>query len=120
MGVLAWIVGLVLAAGFVMAGLAKLRGKADLNATRDRLGVSESLWRAIGGLEILGAVGVFIGLLDDGGVEWIGVLAALGLIIITIGAAAHHRRAGDPPKELVPAAVMLVLAVLYVILLAAR
>lgn len=120
MGVLAWIVGLVLAIGFVMAGLAKLRGIADMNATRDRLGVSESLWRAIGGLEILGAVGVFIGLLDDGGIEWIGVLAALGLIITMIGAVVYHRRAGDPSKEMMPPVVMLVLAVLYIILLAVR
>jgi uncharacterized membrane protein YphA (DoxX/SURF4 family) len=119
-GVLAWIVGLVLAIGFLTAGLGKLRGMAGTNAVRERLGVSGSPWRTVGGLEVLGAVGVFLGLLDDGNIEWIGVLAALGLIVTMIGAVVFHARAGDPPREMVPPIVLLVLAALYIILLAAR
>ena len=120
MGVVAWIVGLLLAAGFAMAGVAKIAGVAMMNETRDRLGLSDTLWRTIGGLEILGAIGVFIGLVDDGDVELLGTAAAIGLILTMIGALVYHVRTGDSIQDMMPAAVLLVLAVIYIIALAAR
>ncbi|MEM9564553.1 MAG: DoxX family protein [Actinomycetota bacterium] len=120
MNIVAWIVGLLLAGGFFAAGGAKVRSLEPMVASRDRLGVSPGLFTAIGGLEILGAVGLIIGLTGDGNVEWIGTLAALGLIIVTAGAIVYHRRAADPPQESVPAVAMLVLSVLYIVLLAVR
>ncbi len=120
MNVVAWIVGLLLAGGFIMAGAAKVRGVEQMVASRDRLGISPNLFTAVGGLEILGAIGLIIGLTGDGNVELLGTLAAIGLIIVTAGAIVYHRRAADPPQEMMPAAVMLVLSILYVVLLAIR
>ncbi|MGH1492415.1 MAG: DoxX family protein [Acidimicrobiales bacterium] len=120
MGVLAWIVGLLLAAGFIAAGASKVMGAPMMVQMRDRLGLSDGLLKGIGGLEILGGVGVFIGLLSSGDAELLGTAAAIGLIAMMIGAVVYHVRAGDPPKELVGSIMMLVLAILYIILLAAR
>lgn len=120
MGVLAWIVGLVLAGGFLASGASKLAGVAQMVQAREHLGMSESLQKAVGGLEILGGIGVFIGLLSSGDGELLGTAAAIGLILAMIGAVVYHQRAGDAPKEMVPAIVMLVLAVVYIVLLGAR
>ncbi|MEM7323561.1 MAG: DoxX family protein [Actinomycetota bacterium] len=121
MGVLAWIVGLLLAAGIAMAGVSKLRGDAAMVETQERFGMSAGLFRIIGGLEVLAAIGLIIGLFTDGqNAEWIGFLAAVGLILLLIGAVVSHARAGDPPSGWVPAIVMLALSVLYIIFIGAR
>ena len=120
MGVFAWIVGILLIAMGVMPGSMKLRGHQVSLEIRDHLGVSENLWKTIGGLELAGAVGVFVGLLDDGSLEWIGVVAALGSIALMIGAFVYHQRAGDGPKDMAPGGTVIVLAVLYLIGIAAR
>ena len=46
--------------------------------------------------------------------------AALGLIIMMVGAVDYHRRAGDGPKHWTPAIVMAVLAVLYLVAISQR
>ena len=120
MSVLAWIVGLVVAAGFLAAGASKLMGVPMMAEVRERLGYSEGLQKAIGGLEVLGAIGVFIGLLSSGDAELLGTAAAIGLILLMVGAVVYHQRASDPPKEMGGAIVMLILSVLYIILLAVR
>lgn len=120
MGVLAWIVGLLLAAGFVAAGAAKVAGAPPMLEMKQKMGLSDNLLKGIGGLEILGGIGVFIGLLSSGDAELLGTAAAIGLILMMIGALVYHQRAGDPPKEMAGAIVMLILAVLYIILLGAR
>ena len=43
MGVLAWIVGLLLAAGFVASGASKLMGVPMMVQMRDRLGLTDGL-----------------------------------------------------------------------------
>ncbi len=103
----------VLAAGFGGAGLAKLVGAAPLAAARGHLGLTVSLWRIVGVLEVLGAVGVLVGLGD--GFVTIGVLAGAGLTAMTIGATYYHRHAGDRFVEWLPAVVMGSVAIFYVI-----
>ncbi|MEM7276370.1 MAG: DoxX family protein [Actinomycetota bacterium] len=121
MGVLAWIVGLVLAVGMLGAGSSKLRGVPAMEESRVRFGLSAGLWRMIGALEVLSAPGLIIGLLtNDNNAEWIGFLAAVGIVALLIGAIVYHARAGDAPKEMMPAGVMLVLAVLYIVFIGAR
>lgn len=119
MNVVAWIVGLVLTAGFMMSGAMKLMGQPMAMEMAEKLGFTK-LRQAIGGAEVAGAVGVFIGLLSDGGTEWLGFLAAIGLIATMVGAIVYHARAGDKPKEMMPAAVMGALAVLYIVAIGAR
>ncbi len=70
---------------------------------------------------MLGAVGVFIGILsDESSFEWVGFLAAIGLIVLMVGAVVYHIRGGDKPKDYAPAIVMGALAVLYIIAIGGR
>jgi len=112
--VLGWIIGLALLAMLLMSGVMKLINH-EMTANLSRLGVSDSLKRIIGGLEVAAAIGVLIGLLGDGDNEWLGFLAGVGVIALMIGAIVYHQRAGDEPKESAPAAATLALAVLYII-----
>ena len=120
MAVVAWIVGLVLIVGFGMSGVMKIMGQAMAVEMAEKLGFSK-LRGVIGGLELLGAIGVLIGLLADGrAIEPIGLFAAVGLILAMIGAVVYHVRAGDGPKDFAPAVMMAALSVLYVIAIGTR
>jgi len=100
--------------GFVMYGSGKLAGqKMNLDETRDHLGVSEGLWKAIGALEVAGAAGVLVGLFEA--LAIIGVLAGVGLVAMTTGAVFYHHKAGDSYKNWIPATVMGALVIFYVI-----
>ena len=104
----------VLAAAFIGAGGGKLAGVPMMAEARKHLGVAEGLWKMIGGLEVLGGIGVLVGLHGD--LPIIGVLAAIGLIGMTIGAVYYHQKAGDEMKEWLPAVVMGSVAIIYIIL----
>lgn len=100
------IVTIVLAALFAFSSAIKLFGVPRSLAIRDHLGVSPTLWRVIGLLELAGVVGVLAGL------AWapIGVAAALGLALLAAGAIASHVRASDGFADTAPAVIALVLA----------
>jgi uncharacterized membrane protein YphA (DoxX/SURF4 family) len=101
-----------MAFGFMTFGFGKLADqKMRLDETRDHLGVSEGLWKAIGALEIAGAAGVLIGLL----LPIIGVLAGIGLVAMTTGAVFYPHKAGDSYKDRIPATVMGALVIFYII-----
>ncbi|MGY9082741.1 MAG: DoxX family protein [Acidimicrobiales bacterium] len=59
-------------------------------------------------------VGVLSGLHED--VPIVGILAAAGLVGMTIGAAAYHQKAGDDMKVWAPAVMMGSVAIFYIIL----
>ena len=117
MVVLEWITAILLVAGIGMAGVTKLTRQKMAVDTADRLGYS-NLMMPIGGAEVAGAIGVLIGALSSS-LEWVGVLAALGIVGLMVGALVYHRRAGDS-KDMMPAAVLLVVAVLYIVALFAN
>ncbi len=112
---LEWITGVILTLGFLMTGGMKLMGHPMVTEMADKLGFAK-LRTLIGGAEVLGAVGVFIGIITDD-LEWLGVLAGVGLIALMVGALSYHQRGGDKPKDMMPAAVMGVLAIVYIIAL---
>lgn len=114
MFVLTVILAVMVGAGFLMAGAGRLMGQTMMAEVRVHLDVTEGLWKIIGGLEVAGAVGVLIGLAAD--LPIIGVLAAVGLIALTIGAVFYHQKAGDKPKDWLPAVVMGTLAIFYIIM----
>jgi DoxX-like family len=95
---------IALALLFLAAAAGKFTGMT--NETRDRLGVPAARWRAIGVLELAGVVGVLVGI----EVEELGLAAAGGLLLTSLGALATHAKAGDPPNAFVGAAVGLVLS----------
>jgi uncharacterized membrane protein YphA (DoxX/SURF4 family) len=119
MYILTAILAVLAGGGFMAFGFMMFRSgelvdqKMNLDETRDRLGFSEGLWKAIGALEIAGAAGVLIGLFDR--LAIIGVLAGLGLVAMTTGAVFYHHKAGDSSKERMPATVMGALVILYII-----
>jgi len=106
------IVMLLLAALFTFSASIKLLGVAKSLAIRDHLQVSPTQWRVIGALELAGVAGVLVGLL------WapIGIAAAIGLTLLSIGAVAFHLRASDRVAEMVPAVIGIVLAVATAVL----
>ena len=114
MYVLNVIVALLLGVGFLMLGVGKIIGVKIMTEARQHLGLPSGLFKVIGGLEILGGAGVLVGLHDD--LLIIGILAAVGLVGMTIGAASYHQKAGDVMKEWLPAVMMGSMAIFYVIL----
>jgi uncharacterized membrane protein YphA (DoxX/SURF4 family) len=101
------IVTILLALLFVFSSSIKLLGARQSLEIRDHLGVSPALWRVIGALELAGVAGVLAGLV------WrpIGVAAAIGLALLSVGAIAFHVRASDGFAKTAPAIVGVLLAV---------
>jgi DoxX-like family len=95
------VVTLLLAALFTFSSSIKLLGVPKSLAIRDHLGVSPMQWRMIGALELAGVAGVLAGLL------WppVGIAAAIGLALLSVGAVAFHLRASDRVAEMVPAVI---------------
>jgi len=91
--ILLWIVQGLLALFFVMTGALKLvRSKEQLSA---RMGwvedVSQPVIRMIGFVEILGGLGLFLPSLTRI-LPWLTPLAAIGLVLVMVGAALTHYR----------------------------
>ena len=106
------IVTVLLAVLFTFSSSIKLLGAPQSLAIRDHLGVKPVQWRVIGALELAGVVGVLVGLV------WapIGVAAAIGLALLTVGAVAFHVRASDGVAKTTPAVIGILLAVATAIL----
>jgi hypothetical protein len=107
------IVTILVAALFTFAASIKLLGVSQSLAIRDHLGVKPVQWRLIGACELAGVAGVLVGLM------WapIGIAAAIGLALLTIGAIAFHVRHSDSVADQAPAvigvALTLALAVMH-------
>ncbi|MGI9612061.1 MAG: DoxX family protein [Acidimicrobiales bacterium] len=118
MEVLEWITAIMLVLGIGMAGVMKLMQNEMATDIADRLGYRDRM-TIIGVAEVAGAIGVVIGAISSD-LEWIGVLAAIGIILLMAGALMHHQRAGDSGKDLAPPAVLALVAVVYIIALFAN
>lgn len=102
MGLAVIVVSIVVAAVFVGAGVAKITEQQRMVDSADHFELSHRAHRMIGALEIAGAVGLLLGLL------WspIGIIAAIGLLVLMIGALCFHVRAKDSVQEVTPAIVV--------------
>jgi len=98
MGALVWVLQILLAVIFVAAGLVKLiRPKADLRAQMDWVDdYSDNAVKGIGAVEVLPAIGLILPALTGIGTIFI-PLAALGLVLLMIGAAITHGRRKEYP-----------------------
>jgi uncharacterized membrane protein YphA (DoxX/SURF4 family) len=110
-----WIIAILLAVAFLGSGLMKLaQSKEKLAASGMGWteGFSPAMIKTIGALEILAAVGLILpAVLDIAPV--LVPLAALGLVLIMIGAAVTHARRKEP-QMIVFNVVLLVLAAVVV------
>ncbi len=96
MDALTVVLAVLLGVGFIMFGVGKLIGVKLMAEAQRHLGLPSGLFKMIGALEVLGGVGVIVGLHED--LPVIGVLAGVGLIGMTVGAAFYHQKAGDSMK----------------------
>lgn len=92
----------LLTLGFLGAGIGKLRRAQPVTGILEGLGVTPGLQRIVGALEVLGAVGVIVGLF----LQPLGI--AIGLVLMMIGAIVFHIRAKDTVKNSAGALVLLV------------
>jgi uncharacterized membrane protein YphA (DoxX/SURF4 family) len=99
MNIALWIVQILLALAFLMAGIMKSTQPLEKLATR--MGWVKDLAarnvRLIGILEILGAIGLIIPAVT-GILPWLTPVAAIGLVLTMIGAMITHTRRGEFPS----------------------
>lgn len=96
---------------FAGAGLAKLMSATMSVEMRDALAISPGLWKTIGALEVAGAVAVG-GTLLGWVPQWLGAAAAVGFILLIVGAVLTRIRAKSPFGLILADLVTLALAVL--------
>jgi hypothetical protein len=106
------LVSVVLALLFMATAAGKLTGHAASVAFRDHLAIPAARWQQIGLLEVAGAFGVLIGL----ALRPLGIAAAAGLVLLSLGAVATHVRAGDKPAAALPGVAALALAAAALVL----
>jgi uncharacterized membrane protein YphA (DoxX/SURF4 family) len=108
MNITAAILSILLAFVALAAGAPKVVLKGTSAQLQSHLGLSAGLVRFVGLAEVAAAVGLVIGLF------WrpLGVAAAVGLVVLFIGAIGFHAKAGDysDPKLRTQAMVPIVLA----------
>ena len=109
-----WIVQILLALAFLMAGLMKLTQPYERAAQRMAWvnDFSPTSIRVIGAVEVLGAIGVILPAWT-GILPWLTPLAATGLGIVMLGAMATHLRRHEQP-QMISNVVLLALAAFVV------
>lgn len=112
MSIAATILSVVLAAAFAGSGLTKITGQKAMVESAEHFGIPWPRYRLIGVVEVVAAIGLVVGIW----VRWIGVAAAVGLVLLMAGAVFFHLRAKDGPKMWGPAAALGVLALVTAIL----
>jgi hypothetical protein len=105
----------VLVGCFTMLGLAKVVGAAGMPARAAAVGFTSAAYKRIGALELLAVLGLLLGMV----LPWMGLAAAVGLLLLMTGACITHLRKGDGPREIAPAMVMMAGLVGYVALVTA-
>jgi uncharacterized membrane protein YphA (DoxX/SURF4 family) len=115
MSVVLWIVQVLLALAFLMAGFMKLT--QPIAALNKRMAwtaaVPFALVRFIGLAELLGGIGLILPMLT-GVLPWLTVAAAIGLSIVMISAAIFHLARHEPSH--VPGNVVLLILALVVVI----
>jgi uncharacterized membrane protein YphA (DoxX/SURF4 family) len=114
MNIVIWIVQVLLAIAFGLAGIMKLTQPIDKLATR--MGYvrdfSPIIVRLIGLLELLAAIGLILPALT-GILTWLTPLAAIGLVLVMVGAILTHLRRNEA-TSIVTNVVLLLLALFIV------
>src|SRR5215213_600751 len=111
MGIALWVAQVLLAVAFLGAGATKLMQPKEKLAKN--MGwvedFSQPTVRIIGALEVLGAIGVVLPALT-GILPWLTPLAALGLVLLMLGAALTHLRRAEYGGIAVNAVVLILAA----------
>ena len=116
MNIVLWIVQILLALAFLMAGILKTTQPIDRLAARMQwVNSLRPPWlvRIIGVLEVLGAIGLILPAVT-GILPWLTPIAAIGLVLTMIGAVMLHARRGEA-AHIAPNVVLLLLAAFVVV-----
>ena len=116
MNIVLWVVQILLALAFLLAGT--LKSTQPIAKLADRMQWVKSLRtpelvRVIGILEVLGAIGLILPAVT-GILPWLTPVAAIGLVLTMIGAMMLHMRRGEV-SHIAPNAILLLLAAFVVI-----
>lgn len=112
MNIVAIVVQVLLGLAFLMAGSMKVVGAKQSLQQRDHHKITSWFWRLTGGIEILGAIALLIGI----EVHWLSVVAAAVLGATMLGAIYTHLiRSKDPVPVALPPAVLGLLALLVLV-----
>ena len=107
MNIVVWVVSALLALVFLGAGFMKLSKSREELAPKMHWvnGASAGQVKAVGLVEVLGALGLILPALT-GIAPVLTPLAALGLFLVMAGAVVVHVKSGDAAKETLPAVVL--------------
>jgi hypothetical protein len=114
--VLTTVLTTVLVLAFGAIGSAKVAAAPAMRSRARHAGFSVAAYRRIGMLELLAASGLLVGV----ALPVIGVLAAVGLLLLLGGAVLVHLRNRDGVREMAPALVLALLAISLVVLVLGR
>ena len=117
MSIVASLLSIVLFLAFGSAGAQKMIFNPVMSKAAGHLGLTKRTYRAIGGIEVLGAIGLLIGLAARGS-SLLGIvneIAAGGLFVMMVLTVIFHLRKGDKAKYFVPALILGVLVLLELI-----
>jgi uncharacterized membrane protein YphA (DoxX/SURF4 family) len=117
MSVVAALLSIVLCLAFAMAGAQKILFNPVMSKSAERLSFTKRGYRRVGILEIVGALGIIIGVVAHRSSVFgvLNVLAAAGLTLMMALAVRLHLRRGDPAKMFSPALVLGLLTLLELI-----
>ncbi|WP_055587246.1 DoxX family protein [Peterkaempfera griseoplana] len=91
----------VLAALFVVVGVAKLVAVPAMRQAATHVGMTTTQYRLLGALEVAAAAGLLAGLR----IPALGAAASSGLVLLMTGAVIVHLRSGDRTARCLPAVV---------------
>ncbi len=108
MRAVASILTIILFLAFATSGAQKLIFNTMASQTAEHLGFKKSSFQRVGLLEILGAIGVMVGLTAKKGsaLAYINVAGAAGLFVMMLLATLLHVRRGDGLKGATPALIL--------------
>jgi hypothetical protein len=113
MSVASVLLAAVLAVFFSAIGGAKILAVPSMRERATHTGYSVAAYRGIGFAEIVGALGLLLGI----GWWQLGLAAGIGLALLLVGAVVVHVRIGDGVREFAPAIVGCLVAVVYLVTL---
>jgi uncharacterized membrane protein YphA (DoxX/SURF4 family) len=118
MRAVASILSIIIFLAFATSGAQKLIFTTMASQSAEHLGFKKKPFQGVGLAEVVGAVGVLIGLAAKHGsfLAWLNAAAALGLLVMMLSATSLHLRGGDGFKGATPAMSLGAVCLLEVIL----
>jgi hypothetical protein len=103
--------GLVIIVLFTALSAAKLAAVGPMRTAAAHLGFTVTQYRIIGVLELAAVIGIGVGF----GKPLLGILAAVGLLLLLAGAAIAHLTAHDKPARIVVPVAVAAVIVTYIV-----